>query len=58
MVYLPTMKKIECVDGITYQFLTYRDKHVGLVNLWDRVEVWLEPIFDKKISRRDLNDGL
>ena len=39
-------EKIECVDGITYQFLTYRDKHVGLVNLWDRVEVWLEPIYD------------
>ena len=44
-------EKIECVDGITYQFLTYRDKHVGLVNLWDRFEVWLEPIFDKKFLK-------
>ena len=39
-------EKIECVNGITYQFLTYRDGHVGLVNLFDKVEVWLEPIFD------------
>ena len=30
-------EKIECVDGITYQFLTYRDGHVGLVNLFDKV---------------------
>lgn len=39
-------ENIESVDGISYQFLIYKDGHVGLVNLLDKVEVWLEPIYD------------
>ena len=38
--------KIECVDETTSLFLISRDGHIGLVYLLDKVEVWLEPIYD------------
>jgi hypothetical protein len=38
--------KIECVDETTSLFLISRDEHIGLVYLLDKVEVWLEPVYD------------
>ena len=47
--------KIECVDETTNLLLISRDGHIGLVYLLDKVEVWLEPIYDNIKAFSDLH---